>query len=255
MSVTAPSRASALPAEALIHLPADGRSLFFEDFDAQSAPPAPAPEPAEAAPMFSEAELVSACDACRNEGWRQGLEQGRAEHSEAQGRAIAAIAAALAEAAPAAREAAEDSAAEVARLLLSALGALLPDLCTRFGAAEAAAVAQALLPALRHEPATCVRVHPDTCAELAPLLEAMDPDRRAILRLVATEAMAPGDVRIEWQNGAAVREGAALWRAAAAVLSPLDLLAGVPAAPVAVQAAVPAAPNLQSATPHAAMAE
>jgi hypothetical protein len=143
----------------------------------------------------------------------------------------------------------------VARLLLAALGTLLPDLCARFGAAEVAAVARALLPALRHEPAACARAHPDTCAELASLLETRDPDLRSMLRLVATEAMAPGDVRIEWQNGAAVRDGAALWRAAAAVLSPLDLLGPAPAAPAVVPAVVPAARDLQSATPHAAMAE
>jgi hypothetical protein len=42
--------------------------------------------------------------------------------------------------------------------------------------------------------------------------------------LVPTDSVPPGDVRITWQDGAAMRDATALWREVAAALAPLDLL-------------------------------
>ncbi len=44
------------------------------------------------------------------------------------------------------------------------------------------------------------------------------------MQIIECDAMAPGDVRIAWHNGAATRDAAALWQQVAAVLAPAGLL-------------------------------
>ncbi len=196
--------------------------LFFEDFDVR--PMLAVPAPLDPAPMFTEADLADARAASRVEGHREGLAQARGEQSEGVRQTLAVIAASLADAAASARHSADEQAGAVARLLLATLGALLPRLCARFGAAEAAAVVQALQPALRHEPAVAIRVNPHTREALSAALDGLEPELLARVRFVETDSVASGDVRVEWQDGAAVRDGTALWRAVAGVLAPLDLL-------------------------------
>jgi hypothetical protein len=52
----------------------------------------------------------------------------------------------------------------------------------------------------------------------------LDPDLAERVRVVECDAMTPGDVKIAWRNGAAVRDAAALWEQVAAVLAPAGLL-------------------------------
>ncbi len=205
--------------------------VFFEDFDRGDAPPAP-PDPATDAGA-SQADLIDARRAGFAEGCRHAAEDDAAQRADAVGRALAGITASLVGADAAARQAVDERAAAVARLLLAALAALVPTLCARYGVAEAAALARAVQPALRHEPAVSVRVNPHTSAALQSALDTLDPDLRERLRFIETDAVAEGDVRVEWQHGAAVRDAAALWRSAAAVLEPLGLLdVACPRAPV-----------------------
>ncbi len=200
--------------------------LFLEDFEPGEAPPAPAP--VAPAPALTDADLARAREAAHAEGYEQGLAQARSEGAEATGRALETIAAFMHSVGETAARAAESHAKAVAALLLATLGALLPRLSDRFGAEEAAAIALALRPGLRHQPAICVRAHPRTCAPIAAAmteaLRDLDPELCARMRFVEAPAMLPGDVRIEWDDGAAVRDTAALWADVAAILSPLDLL-------------------------------
>ncbi len=90
--------------------------------------------------------------------------------------------------------------------MLSALAACLPRLCERHGAAEVRALAGALLPALSDEPAIVVRINPAMVPMLQAELAAMDPDIAGRVQVTAVDAMAPGDARVSWTDGSAVRD-------------------------------------------------
>ena len=184
--------------------------LFAEDFD---EPPRPAAAPAEAVaepeeivPVYGVADLERA--------HADGLAAGRAEAQSDRARALAGAVAALGlklqDAGPAAARVAEAAAEALARLLLAMLAAALPALCRRHAEAEVRAVMAAVLPALARQPRVQVRVHPDLIEPLAAQLRALGPELAELVVLTAAETLAPGDIRMSWQDGAAVRDTAAL---------------------------------------------
>jgi flagellar assembly protein FliH len=200
--------------------------LFAEDFDAEPDI-AVLDEPSGAAvppPAITEAELAAARDEAYAEGHRSGLAQAAADRAEITRQMVSVIADRMAEADAEAARVAERSAEAVAQLLLGTLGTMLPALCARHGAAEVAAVARAVLPSLVREPRVTVRVSPHVAAAVETELARLDPEFRARVELVETAAVPPGDARISWHEGVAVRDSAALWRAVAEALAPLDLL-------------------------------
>jgi flagellar assembly protein FliH len=198
--------------------------LYAEDFDADpvTAPPPPPPPP-----LFTEAELAAACEAARAEGMREGARAAEGEQLALTARALAEIEAALDDAREAAVARAEAAAEEVARLLLAALGAAFPELCSAHGPAEAAAVARTILPALAREPSVSVRAAPRSAAALAAALAAeldrRDPDLAARLRVVPAPGMTEGDVRVAWTDGTATRDVRAVWRGVLDALTPAGL--------------------------------
>jgi flagellar assembly protein FliH len=212
--------------------------LFAEDFD---APPGvtvldeAADEVEPPAPSFTEADLAAARAEAYAEGHRRGLAQAAADREEVTRQLLATIAERLQQAGGEAARAAETAAESVARLLLGVFAAVLPTLFARHGAAEVAALARAVLPALREEAAVTLEVSPLLAREVGHALEKLDAVTRAHTTLSVSEAVAPGDVRILWQDGAAVRDGAALWREVAEALAAFDL-AVEPVAPVAAPA-------------------
>ena len=221
-------------------LPAAG-ILYAEDFDLPAATgtasadrpvPAPhaAPHPASQGtlpgtpdhpppPVFD----TAAVEAARMGGYEDGLAEGAARAAEAAeadlAQAVRRIAAALDDAAATAVAAAEAAAQATAELLLACLSRALPALCRRHGPAEAAAVARAILPGLRAEPAVTLRAAPETAAAVAAAIARHDEDLAGRLRVVPTDALPPGDVRIDWADGEAVRDVAAIWGATAATLA------------------------------------
>lgn len=202
------------------------RMLFAEEFDLApgvtiiEAPP----EPEIIAPVFTAADVEAARDA----GWTEGREAGIAE-AEAAGvalarEAIAAIGAQLGNAAEVAAGIAEQAADEIARLLLDALMTLLPASCARHGETEVREVIRAVLPPLTREPSITVRVSPLVGTAAADEIARLDPELAERVRLVPTEAMAAGDIRVAWNDGMAVRDTRAVWNEVAAVLSGHGLL-------------------------------
>jgi hypothetical protein len=208
--------------------PVPGGVLFIEDFDLPPRVPLMSgndptdPEPI--VPVFDAAEL----EAARAASWDEGHAAGRAAQAgeDAAGlrRAVAALSAEFDAARDSAALIAEHSAEEIARLLLASLASVFPTLCASHGAAEAAAVARAVLPALSEEPEIGLRANPHTAPALLAEIAGIDPDLAQRVRLTPTDALAPGDVRIVWRDGMAVRDAAALWREVAAVLIPVGLL-------------------------------
>jgi hypothetical protein len=198
--------------------------LFAEDFDLPG-PEHPAAEPEVIEPVFGLAQMEAGKAAAFDEGFLAGRAALLAEDAVRLRQAVDALSAELAAAQEAARLTGEQAAEEIARLLLASLGAVMPMLCACHGEAEAAAVARAVLPALNGEPEITIRVSPHTGPALLAEIGRIDPDLVARVRMVPTDAMKLGDLRIVWRDGMAIRDGAALWREVAAILLPQGLLA------------------------------
>jgi hypothetical protein len=202
-----------------VHPPRFG-TLFAEDFDLPEA----APEPATIEPVFSLAELTAAREAAWREGHAAGLQEAATADAAATGQAIAQIATQLRTECAAGAARAEQEAEAIAHLLLDSLAATFPALSARYGDAEVRAIVRTVLPALTREPAITVRAHPKTAVAVTREIGGLDPDLRTRVQTVACEDMCPGDVRIAWRNGSAVRDATALWRQVADVLGPAGLL-------------------------------
>jgi flagellar assembly protein FliH len=199
--------------------------LFAEDFDAlPGVTVLDDADESEPSPVFTEAELAAARADAYAEGHRNGLAQAAADRAEVTRQMLGTIAERLDGAGAEAARVAEDSADAVARLLLGTLATMLPALCARHGAAEGAALTRAVLPALAREPRVTIRVSPHVVRVVEQELDRLDPELHARVSLAPADAVAPGDVRIAWQDGAAIRDAAALWRKVAETLAPLDLL-------------------------------
>ena len=197
-----------------------GVLLFDEDFDL----PPPSPEPEVIQPVFTAAELMAAREEAVREGRDSALAEADASGSAASRRALTEIAAQMEAAREEAASIAEQSAEAIARLLLDCFATAFPALSTRYGAGEITAVLQAILPALHREPKITVRVNPHLLATITEEIHALDADLTARVRLVATDAMALGDARVTWENGAATRNAVSLWNQIENILAPAGLL-------------------------------
>ncbi len=201
--------------------PALAGVLYAEDFDeaatAAELAAEPAPEPELIEPTFTAAEL----DAARAEGRASGL--GEAERGIAASRVqvLRLIAESMSEARDAARRTAEQAAEATARCMLTALAACLPALCAAHGAEELRALVRAVLPALTDEPRITVRVHPHMVPMLQDEIAALDFEIAERVAVHPSEAVAPGDTRVNWSEGSAGRHAA---RARAAVEEALAML-------------------------------
>ena len=226
MSGTGPSTARAEPAR-----PALVGVLYAEDFDDDEAKPAAEqeapPEPEFIEPVFTGAEL----EVARAEARLAGRAEAERGIIASRVQMLSLIAAGMTEAQDGARIAAEQAAEAVARCMLTALTACLPALCERHGAAELRALTRAVLPALTDEPRITVRVHPHMATVVQEELAAMDFEIAERVNLVATEAIAPGDARINWAEGSAVRNAARARSAVHDALAALGLHERTPLQP------------------------
>ncbi len=200
--------------------------LFAEDFDIEEpdAVLAPPPEPDVIEPHFSASDL----DAARDEAWSNGRQAGVAEanagHSAALARAMAGIRLALIERSAGARDLAERTATGLARVLTASLAGVLPALCRDHGEGEVRAIVQAILPGLLREPAITVRVHPRLTDAMEQELRRLDPVLSPRVSVLATDSVAFGDVRIDWEDGTAQRDASTMWRKVRAILLGAELL-------------------------------
>ena len=201
--------------------------LFFEELDDEPAPlpvsvAAPVLTPP-APPPLGDADLARA----RAEGFAHGSsvahDAAMAAREQATSAALTRIAEALDIAGGMAAQSNDAAATALARLLLGCMARLLPALCAHHGAAEAATLARAILPGLTHEALATVRVHPQGLPALQAALATLDDRARPRLELVGSDALALGDLRIEWPDGAAVRDTAAIWATVRDALAALGL--------------------------------
>jgi flagellar biosynthesis/type III secretory pathway protein FliH len=200
--------------------------LFDEDFDL----PAQTLEPEVIEPVYSVAELIAAREEAANDSRDAALAEAEACARMMASRALATISAQLEAARAEAASIAEQSSEAIARVLLGCFAAAFPALSARHGQSEVAALLREILPTLHREPKITVRVSPHTAPTLTAELQSLDADLTARLRLVPTDAVAPGDARITWDSGAATRDAASLWTQIESILAPAGLIN--PAAPI-----------------------
>lgn len=191
--------------------------LYAEDFDAEDILDPVAPEPEVIEPVFVAAEL----DTARAEGHAAGRMEAERSLVASRLQMLERIAGAMADATNAAASAAEATATGLARTILSALTACLPALCERHGAAELQALMRAVLPSLTDQPRITVRVHPQMASTMAAEIAALDTDIAERVVLLPSDAIPPGDARVTWEDGAALRDAG---RARAAVQESLAAL-------------------------------
>ncbi len=200
-----------------------GGVLFEEDFDLPPAPPAP-PEPEIIEPVYSVADLQEA----RTEAWREGHDAAMAEaettaRTEAR-QTLTRIAERLEATQAEAADLVERSAETIARLLMDGFAAAFPDLSRKHGAAELRAIIRTILPALHQELAVTVRIDGNAVQVVRDEIERLDPDLLPKIEVQASNAVLPGDIRIAWRNGAAIRDTTTLWEEITAILSPAGLM-------------------------------
>ena len=206
--------------------------LFAEEFDladdtvaaigTSSAPPA-APQTS-----YDQADLQQARELGYDSGWSGALAAMQTATHDGEAAARNALTRALETADQAARATTHAHCEVTAVAILRSLAAALPNLCAHHGAAEAAALTQALMPLLAHQPTVVIRANPHSLATLADVLDAQLAEPGGRVRLIGTDAMYAGDVSIEWPDGSARRDAGALSRALRDALRPLGVFLDEP---------------------------
>jgi flagellar biosynthesis/type III secretory pathway protein FliH len=202
--------------------------LFADDFAiAEDTRPDTAPaaaEPPPPPPSYDQTALDAACAAARAEGFAQGSDAASASLAAQVAATLTRIAEQLAEAVAGAARVAEEGAEVFARLLLSAMLAGYPQLRARYGEEEIRALVRRLLPALRQETRVTFHVHPSMVPAITAELAAVPQSERQHMVFEPSETIPPGEARIAWPNGAAIRDTVQAQAEIAEILGPLGLL-------------------------------
>lgn len=191
---------------------------FDLDFDAPEEPAAPEAveeeeEPEEIIPTFSEEELEQA----RAEGFEAGKEDGRREAADATEQklleTIENACTQIGEIYNNQTEANRDIAREMVSVSTAIAKKMFPDLNARNALGEVERVVQETLKAVTEEPRIQIMVHPELREPLSERLSTMTHRAGFEGKVFVNPdpSMALGDCRIEWSNGAAVRDGEELW--------------------------------------------
>ena len=203
--------------------------IFAEDFDRpQQAKPPPDPKPPE--PAYNAADLQEARAQAMREGHAAGLAEADGVTGALARHALLTIAERLDSARDEANTIAEEAAEAVARLLMDAFATAFPALSARHAEGELRAIVRSVLPRLQEEPAIVVRASPHVAQALSEEIAAVDPELVDRVRVVPTDSVPMGDIRIAWRAGNARRDTAGLWAEIENVLAPAGLLS--PAAQV-----------------------
>lgn len=171
----------------------------------------PPPEPP--APTFSEEEL----EAVRQGAFAEGRAAGLAEAEAAHGKRLADAVASLPEQFATLAQTLEAQEAERSRAALESaitvVRKLFPQLARDGGMEEIRAVVESCMERLRNEPRLMIRT---ADADLDALRESIEGSAarsgfEGKLVFLTDERIASGDLRIEWADGGAERDQAALW--------------------------------------------
>jgi flagellar assembly protein FliH len=198
--------------------------LFERSFDVEeedvAEPAAPEPEPEVVVPTFSEEEM----NAARAQAFAQGRDQGLAEAAAATEQAILQALsvldqrlAELLHLATNSHAAATDDAVAVA---IGIVRKLFPALSAQGALAEVEHTVVEAMRLVLDQPRLAIYVNEAILPRLAERVEALSAEAayRGQVELKPDAALPPGDCRVEWTDGGAQRDTAALWRAIDAIL-------------------------------------
>ncbi len=207
--------------------------LFDVSFDAPTRPVVAAAPPPPPEPTFSREELAAAEAKGREEGHAAGLAEAVSAHDEQVAKTLAAISETLAALLAAKDAMMREGERETVELTRSIIGKLFPTLQKCDGLAEVVTLVGACLRESVSEPRLVVRV-PDALFEkaqqrLTPMTAATGFPGKLII--LADEALAGSDCRVEWADGGAERDLTRTWRdIEAAMLRAVDRPAEKPGA-------------------------
>jgi flagellar assembly protein FliH len=197
-----------------------GARFSYPPLDPPAAPCTPADPPAPPPPTFSEAELAAAVAAARSEGRTEAEAEIRAGLEHRRTEALAAIAAGLAQGQAAFERTLAARAGASGELALALARALVPRALARQPLADVEAMLQEVVARLEGCPWLELRLAPDLveAGRAALARAAAEAGYRGEIRVIADAKLAPGDARLEWQDGAAVRDLARLEAEASALV-------------------------------------
>lgn len=196
------------------------RKFTFDlDFDAPEEPESPEPEAEEeeeeeVIPTFSEEEVEQA----RSDGFDAGKEEGRREAADATEQklleTVETACAKLAEVYNTQTEANREIGREMISVATAIAKKMFPDLNARNALGEVERVVQETLKAVTEEPRIQIMVNPELREPLSERLSTMTHRAGFEGKVFVNPdpAMQLGDCRIEWSNGAAVRDSEEMWQ-------------------------------------------
>lgn len=180
------------------------RPLFTEDFGAEQLAAKQAPEII--APIFTADDITEA----RTIAWAEGRVAALAEVELANNQAMKCLAQSITQqiidVGQAAQQQIEANAEAMAHLLLDVLATLLPDLCASHGKAEARALSKIVLGGLAQDPIVTVSVNPALAECLIDEMASVVSGLAVRPKVISCTTIDPGDARITWSDGAAVRD-------------------------------------------------
>ena len=148
------------------------------------------------------------------------MDAAAASRETAQAATLETLAGLLVDARAASAAAADQAGAVLAQALVSAMGAIMPDLVRRSGLGEAGAMLTQVLAGLSREPDVRVNVRPELADGVTALVGRLAPELSERVTVHGIERLAAGEVWVRWSAGHARRQPEAIWQAVMDRLEP-----------------------------------
>ncbi len=185
-----------------------GRPATTQPVPEEPPPPPPPPPP----PTFSEEELQMARETAFTEGVDAGRTAVLRSTEQALANALTVVATQVTGLFQAQRQAAAQAQRESIQVAMAVLHKMLPAACERHGLDEVVSVVSDMVKMILDEPRVIVRLAPTQVEEARERLTAACAHQGFEGRLLVEpdEHFSPGDCRVEWAHGGAIREQAQL---------------------------------------------
>lgn len=192
------------------HNPRKDRKFFFDlhKFDE--------PDSAEdAPPVFSEDDVESAKKLSFEQGRQQGLNESKSSREQQIAQLVQQISTQFATLFAAEQDRESRYEEEAVRLTLESLEKLFPAMNEKIGGYEAEQAIRRVLKSAAEQSDITIRIHPDFTADIEEILapfrnKDVNPPN---FHIIGDETLGPGDCRLLWADGGAVRQSGALAQA------------------------------------------
>lgn len=211
-------------------MPVVKKFLFDNEFDSSGPPQrrnqeeladhyepptqAPEPEPEPPAPTFSEEDMANARTKAFTEGKAEGVRESMATIERQASAALAAIGQQLVVLTEAQEKANHDHQVEAMTVAVAVVRKLFPDMASHNALGEVERLVNSAMERLTADARVTIRVADVLKApleeRLATVVQTTGFEGR--LLVIADSGLAPGDCRLDWGDGGADRDTAALWR-------------------------------------------